>query len=207
MLEKENQEFQRSQDERMLVAKLRDGNNAAYEELIRAYGPRLLILAQNMLNDQDSAKDCLQEAYIQAFKNIDKFEERSTLSTWLYRITVNCALMHLRSQKQKNETSFDALMPKFDGDGCRIEPLWAEFQSVETMMESAETKKVVYKAIQQLPEDYRIVLILRDIEELSTNDAAEILEVSKAVVKTRLHRARSALKKLLEPLLKEGQSC
>ena len=122
--------------------------------------------------------------------------------TWLHRIVVNSALMKLRTQRRLNEGSIDELMPAFDGNGCRIEAPWQEIETPERILERAQSSDMVLRAIERLPDDYRIVLMLRDIEELSTRETAELLDCSENAVKVRLHRARAALKGLLEPLLR-----
>ena len=191
-------------DQDRLVAGLRDGDEAMYEVLVREYGRRMLLVARRLMRDEDDARDCVQEALLQAFRKIDTFEGRSALNTWLHRIVVNAALSKLRSRERKREDSLDELLPKFDDLGCRIEPQSATLRSVESIVEQKENAKLVRRAIDELPETYRTVLLLRDIEHLNTEETATLLEISANAVKIRLHRARAILKKKLEPLLREG---
>ena len=158
--------------------------------------------ALKFLQDKGHAEDAVQVAFTKILTNIDGFEGRSALKTWMHRIVVNEALMILRKIKRRQEQSIDGLMPKFDGSGCRVEFDLTETETPEELLEKAQTSRAVSAAINQLPDPYRIVLCLRDIEELSTLEVCEMLDISEANVKVRLHRARAALKKLLEPVLK-----
>jgi len=111
-------------------------------------------------------------------------------------------LMVLRNQRRTTTDDVDHLMPVFDEDRCRIENDWGNSETPLAQVERAQTRALVSERIEQLPDKYRIVLILRDIEELSTSQVAEMLDLSEANVKIRLHRARAALKNLLEPLIR-----
>ena len=188
--------------ESSLVAALKSGDDGAAETLVRTYGPRLLAVATRILNDRALAEDCLQETFLAAFRKIDGFEERASLRSWLHRIAVNQALMKLRSRKAKAERPIDDLQPEFDADHCRLEPSWSQLATPEEIFEDAGRRALVRRKIEELPESYALVLKLRDIEELTTAEVAEALDTSEANVRVRLHRARAALKVLLEPLLK-----
>ena len=185
-----------------LIAGLRRGDETAAEVLVRQNGPWMLNLARRMLKNDAAAADAVQEAFISAFANIGKFEGRSTLKTWLHRIVVNKCLMQLRSQKQKAEESLDKWMPSFDSNNCRIEPPWTRLLSADEICQSKQLSAAVQTAIQDLPEHFRIILQLRDIEGFSTAEVAESLGLSVSNVKVRLHRGRSALKLILEPVLR-----
>lgn len=188
-----------SHDERDLVLRLREGDDAAYEEVIRRHGPMLVGVASRLLRDPDDALDCFQEAMLRAFEKIDSFDGRSKISTWLYRIVVNTCLMRLRASKARPLVSIEELLPVFDSNDCRIESL-IQPPPAETLLEREETRGVVRAAVDSLPDSYRTVLVLRDFEELSTAEVADLLGIEPNNVKVRLHRARAALKKLLEPL-------
>jgi len=155
-----------------------------------------------MLRDQGLAEDTVQAAFASIFRTLGKFEGRSSLKTWMHRIVANQALMQLRKARRLQETSIDALLPEFDASGCRVEEAWRIVETPEALLAKSQTKGAVLALIDTLPDTYRIVLVLRDIEELSTAEVAEMLELTEANVKVRLHRARAALKKLLEPLLR-----
>ena len=189
-------------DESELVAALRAGEAAAYETLVRTYGPRLLATSRRILRDEALAEDCLQETFLKAFGKIDGFEGRSALGTWLHSILVNQSLMKLRKNKRERHEQIDDLMPQFDSNACRIEAPWSYLATPDELLEQDQTRALVQSKIDQLPENYRIVLQLRDIEEFDTETVAAMLGISPGAAKVRLHRARAALKVLLEPLLR-----
>lgn len=186
-------------DEVRFVAELQEGRAEAFEHLVRGYGGRMLAVARRLLHHEEDAQDAVQEAFVNAFRSIGTFDGRSQIGTWLHRIVVNAALMKLRRKARKPERSIEELLPTWLPDGHREAPgpAWAE--SGESMLARRETRELVRQSIEQLPETYRTVLVLRDIEELDTEETARLLEVTSAVVKTRLHRARQALRTLLDP--------
>ncbi|MBV8357997.1 MAG: sigma-70 family RNA polymerase sigma factor [Deltaproteobacteria bacterium] len=184
----------------ILVAGLRSGDQHAFEEMVRIFGGRLLATARRYLRSEADAWDALQDAFICAFKSIDTFKGDSQLSTWLHRIVVNCALMHLRAQRNCAEADggeIDELLPRFDTRGNWIDE-GSQSAPAHVLFEASETRAMVRQCIDLLPDNYRIVLILRDIEELATDEVALLLDVTPSNVKVRLHRARQALKALLE---------
>jgi RNA polymerase sigma-70 factor (ECF subfamily) len=182
-----------------LLARLRAGNDAAFAELIRRHSGRLLAVVRRLLRREEDAQDALQEAFLSAFRALDKFDGRSQLGTWLHRIAVNCALMKLRAQQRRPEQSIDDLLPTFYDDGHRQNPGPAWKLTADRAVEQAETRELVRRAIDQLPDSYRVVLVLRDIEQWDTAAVAEHLGIEAGAVKTRLHRARQALRTLLDP--------
>ena len=189
-------------DERLLVVRLQKGDAAAYEQVVRDNGPRMLAVARRILTDESDAQDAVQEAFLSAFRSIAKFEGGSLVSTWLHRITVNACLMRLRKKRRLDEVSLDGMLPGFSPEGYVTKPTdtWVDRPS---SMEQAELRATVRAAIDKLPEHYRIVLILRDIEGLDTAQTASLLETTEAAVKIRLHRARQALRELLDPSLRD----
>lgn len=192
-------------NEAELVAGLREGTDAAFDQLVGWLGQPLFHVAHRILRDPHETQDCLQDAFVSAFKSIDSFEGKSSLKTWLHRIVVNQALMRLRSRKRKSESGIDDLLPEFDEDQCRVEAPWLAPEPVEQLLQRRERRELVRRAIDELPESYRLVLVLRDIEGYDTDEVADLLETTPGAVKTRLHRARAALKKALQPMLeREG---
>jgi len=186
--------------ETALVARLRAGDETAYAELVRTQGGRMLAVARRLLRNEDDAADAVQEAFVSAFRAIASFEGGARLSTWLHRIVVNAALMKLRTRSRRPEVSIEELLPKFFEDGHHVdEP--AEWRSPAQLdaLERQETRQLVREQIDQLPADYRTVLMLRDIEGLDTKETAELLGVTPNAAKIRLHRARLALRTLLDP--------
>ena len=186
-----------------VLSKLKDGDEAAWEHVVRSHAPYVLALCTRILGRHHDAEDCTQAVFARVFKSLETFESRSTLRTWIHRITVNCALSQLRQIKSKSEDSLDYLMPMFDVGGCRIEPTWHVEESIEDLLQRKSVSRTVWNAIDALPATVREILILRDFEGHSTREAAEIIGIGESLVKVRLHRARAALKKLLEPLFEK----
>jgi RNA polymerase sigma-70 factor (ECF subfamily) len=172
------------------------------EKLVREHISWMLALARRMLGDHALAEDAVQDAFINAFRALDSFEGRSSLKTWLHRITVNACLTKMRQSRQRAEQVIDEYLPEFDQYNCRIEAPWDHLASVDDILENDQLRDLVRTKIFELPEQYRNVLLLRDIEGYDTGEVALLLDISVSNVKVRLHRARSALKKLLEPLLR-----
>lgn len=189
-----------------LLAALRAGEESAFETLVRTQGGRMLSVARRFLGNDEDAQDAVQEAFLSAFKALAEFDGRSKLSTWLHRIVVNAALMKLRSQKRRPEQSIDDLLPKFKDDGHEAVPR-TRWKNSDTEAERSETQRLIREQILTLPETYRTVLLLRDIEEHDTETVARMLDVSPAAVKVRLHRARQALRTLLDPLFGGQPAC
>lgn len=188
-------------DDAALIARLRAGEDAAFETVVRLYYGRLFAIARRMLTDEEDAKDAVQDALLSAARGIQGFEGGARLSTWLHRIVVNASLMKLRSRtrRRRQERPISELLPTFLEDGHQAEPaaMWSEGEGVS--LERSETRQLVRRCIDELPESYRAVLILRDIEGFDTDETARLLDLSSAAVKTRLHRARQALRELLDP--------
>ena len=184
-------------DEAALLQGLKKGDDWASEALVRAFGARMLSVARRIVGNDEDARDVVQSAYLSAFRAIGTFEGSAQISTWLHRIVVNTALMRLRSRRRKPEESIEALLPAFKADGHFAERFASGSLTADQLLERKETRRIVRGAIEQLPDPYRTVLILRDIEEMSTQEVADALEITPSAVKVRLHRARQALFTLL----------
>jgi len=189
-------------EEGTLIDGLRNGDEQAFEILVMKFGPRLLAKARRYLRSEDEARDVLQDAFLCAVRSIGNFKGDSRLSTWLHRIIINCAFMYLRtkkrhSEKQDAEIDIDELLPRFDSAGNWMDGD-SRSMSAEVSFEMFETRAAVRRCIEQLPVAHRIVLILRDIDELDTEEVASLLGVTGNNVKVRLHRARQALKALID---------
>lgn len=186
--------------EQALIEALRRGEGAAYERLVREYGGAMLSVARRFHKSEDDARDAVQDAMIAAFKAMPFFREDARLGTWLHRITVNACLMKLRSARRRPVESLDELLPRFDDTGHRIGA--AEDVDWSTALvdgiDAPKLRERVRACIAQLPDSYREVLLCRDIEEMDTAETAAQLGISAENVKTRLHRARQALRTLLE---------
>lgn len=190
-------------EEAALLARLRAGDGDAYERWVRASAPRVLRVARRLLRNEQDAQDATQEAFLSAFKHLDSFDGSSRLSTWLHRIAVNAALMKLRSKRRRPEDSIEDRLPRFDAAGEHEHAPWAWAARGDAALGSAEVREAVRAAIDELPGLYRDVLLLRDIEELTTEEAAAALGITVAALKTRLHRARLALRERLDALMRE----
>ena len=193
---------ERSKRQNVPLARAAQDRETQAERLVRDNIAWMLALSERMLRDRGLAEDAVQEAFIAAFRGLDNFERRSTLKTWLHRITVNASLTKLRQLKRLAEKPIDEYLPEFDRHDCRIEAPWTNLTPLQEVLENDDLCATVRKAVDALPDSYRIVLQLRDIEGYDTNEVAELLEISAANVKVRLHRARAAIKKLLEPVLR-----
>ena len=191
-------------EEARLVERLRAGDPDAYEQVVRAYSPRMLTVARRFLNHEQDAQDAVQDAFLSAFKAIDQFQGDARFGTWLHRIGVNAALMKLRSRRRRPERSIDDLMPRFHDDGHLADAGADWAVTIDSAAGDRETRELVRRRIDELPESYRTILLLRDIEEQSTEDTATLLGISSSAVKTRLHRARQALRTLLDPHMREA---
>jgi RNA polymerase sigma-70 factor (ECF subfamily) len=175
------------------VARLKAGDEQAYEEVVRTLGGRLLAVARRFLHDEEAARDAVQDAFLSAFRSIQRFDEQAQLSTWLHRIVVNAALMRIRSRQRRPEQSIEPMLPVFADDGHHAAPVASWAETGERVLARKETRELVRAAIAELPESYRTALLLRDIEELSTKEAADLVGISENALKLRLHRARQAL--------------
>jgi RNA polymerase sigma-70 factor (ECF subfamily) len=185
-----------------LVARLRAGDEDAFSDLVRRCGGSLLATARRFLRNEEDARDAVQEAFLKAHQAIDSFQGGSRVSTWVHRILVTTCLMKLRSQRRKPEDSIEDLLPRFLEDGHTAEnnPEWSDGPYSDALRR--ETQARVRALIDQLPESFRTVILLRDIEELDTSEVAKVLECTENAVKIRLHRARQALRTLLDPYMR-----
>jgi RNA polymerase sigma-70 factor (ECF subfamily) len=189
------------EEEEELVARLRAGDESAFETLVRREGPRLLAAARRILRDEEDARDSVQEAFLAAHRALASYQGDARVSTWLYRIGINTALMRLRSRRRRREEPIEPLLPRFAADGHHADPVRAWPADAEASLGRRELFALVRQAIDRLPESYRTVLMLRDVEGLDTAEAAQALGLRPEALKMRLHRARQALRTLLDPEL------
>jgi RNA polymerase sigma-70 factor (ECF subfamily) len=193
-------------DEEALLGRLRRGDERAYEELVRAFGGRMLAVATRILRNEEDARDAVQTAYLSAFRSLHGFEGGCRLSTWLHRIVVNAALMKLRTSRRRPEESIEPLLPTFLDDGHHREQFSKSDLPADEQLEQAETRATVRACIARLPDRYRSILVMRDIEDLSTMEVAAMLGVTPNAVKIRLHRARQALTTLLREQFQQAET-
>lgn len=194
---------QSADDERELLVALRRGDDHAFEAVIRVHGRAVLACARRLLGNEEDARDCVQETLLAAFRSVGTFEGKSRQSTWLHRIAVNHALMRLRRRRARPELAIEDLLPRFLEDGHHADPPcpWSEAQTVA--LQTAESRRIVRDAIERLPAQHREVVMLRDLEGLSTEETAELLGITSNAAKIRLHRARQALRTLLDQRLED----
>ncbi len=185
-------------EETVFLDLVRAGDPAATEAFVRRHGPQMLAVARRFFRAEQDAEDAVQDAFLSAFRSIGDFAGQSQTSTWLHRIVVNACLMRLRTARRRPAQSLDALLPTFDDTGHQHRPTPAWNPPPTDAAEVSELRRAVRAAIDELPEPFRVVLLLRDIEELDTQATAEALGLTVAAVKTRLHRARQALRTLIE---------
>jgi len=182
-------------DDRQLVARLRSGDEAAYEEVLRRYEVKVYNLTRGMTRNDDDAQDAMQDTFLSVFKNIGRFKGDSSLSTWIYRIAVNSALMKLRKRRRDDRNvSIDEYMPDFDDTGHRVAVVPDWHPAVDKMLLDKELAGMLRGWIAELAPEYRSVFLLRDQEGLSNEEVATVLKLSVAAVKSRLHRARLYLR-------------
>jgi RNA polymerase sigma-70 factor (ECF subfamily) len=188
-----------SPEESSLLARLQAGDQDAFAACVNGYCGRLLVVTRRILENEEDARDAVQDAFLSAFQAVGRFEGRSGLGTWLHRIAVNAALGRLRSRRRSPENSIEDLLPHFGDGEHQLDPPVPWKETSPMIVEQQESRELVRRCINQLPETYRTVLVLRDIEELDTQETAEMLGTSPGIVKTRVHRARQALRTLLDP--------
>jgi RNA polymerase sigma-70 factor (ECF subfamily) len=191
-------------DEVALLARMQAGDEDAFEVCVRTYCSRLLLVALRILRNEADANDAVQDAFLSAFKGLSQFQGQARLGTWLHRIVVNAALARLRRRKRHPERSIEDLLPHFGDDEHQLDPPVPWKEAPDKSLLQQELSELVQRCIGQLPEDYRTVLLLRDIEGFDSQETARLLETSLGVVKTRLHRARQALRSLLDPYFRRG---
>ncbi|SRR5258708_4334580 len=185
-------------DEPQLIARLRAGEESAFDQLVRSTSGRLLATARRLVRNEEEARDVVQSAFIRAFQSLSRFRAESRISTWLHRIVVNEALMRLRSRANAEQPSIDDLLPTFVDDGHQTRDTIDWSESAEAALQRKETAEIVRRNIDKLPDSYRTVLVMRDLEEMSNAEIADALGISANLVKVRIHRARQALRTLLE---------
>ena len=191
-------------DEQALIAASKNGDPAALDELVRAHQGRVYAFAMRMCRNVEDAKDILQETFLGMVRSLREFREESKFSTWLYRIASNACLKKRRrgvhDPTPEQELSLDELMPRPDADGRKAEiPDWSE--DAERALLRGELTARMETAIDKLPKEYKIVLVLRDVEGLSAEETAQAVGLSVAAVKSRLHRARVFVRRELAEYL------
>jgi len=175
------------------------GDEKAFEQLVIQESPRLFRVIVRILGDDDEAQSILQETFLQAYQRMHTFRKESKLTTWLYAIGINLARASLRKSRRLSsleDQEVERMQPDFNrGMFVETPAVW----DPSKVTELSDRQQLVRRGIEQLPEDYRAIVVLRDIEEYSTDEVAKMLDISSGAVRVRLHRARGALRKLLDP--------
>lgn len=188
--------------EALLVRRLRERDEQAFRELIADYGDQVYNLLYRMTGSRDEAQDVAQEVFITVFKSIDQFRGEAKLSTWLYRVAANhCKnrIKYLARRHDKKTSDYDDIAERQSGGGAAAVGA-GHITRPDEALEDRQLELEVQAAIAELEEDHRLVVVLRDIEELSYEEIVEITGLPEGTVKSRLHRARLALKQKLEKL-------
>jgi len=184
-----------------LVHACQNGDVEAFEQLVTRYDRKLLRIAQSVTRNKEDSQDAVQETFLKVFQHLGEFREDSQFSTWLFRITVNQSLMKLRKQRTTRELSLDERF-ETEGNAVPIEVTdWSP--NPEQLYGTSELRRILIKTLEALPSILRTVFVLRDIEELSIDQTAEILKVSRSAVKARLWRARLQLRERLNEYFSE----
>jgi RNA polymerase sigma-70 factor (ECF subfamily) len=184
--------------EAVLVERARKGDRDAFEELVRRHAQRLHAVVLRFVADPEEAREVTQDAFLRAWRGIDRFQGQSQFFTWLYRIGINEA----KRRAERRPPAWTTL--SLDDEAEPEAPDWSE--APQTRLEQSDLREALEEAVRALPFEYRAPLILRDIEGLSTAEAAEVMDLGEAAFKSRLHRARLAVRRALDEHFRERES-
>jgi RNA polymerase sigma-70 factor (ECF subfamily) len=185
-------------NESKLIRRVGEGDVQAFHDLVRPYERAIFLAALSLVRNEADAEDVAQEAILKAFKNLSRFRQEAKFSTWVIQITINEAKMKLRKDRRHLYESLDEGQQNNEGD--YVPKDFADWREIPSeALEQSELRRAIVKALDSLPEKYRTVLILRDVQQLSINETAQVLGLSEANVKTRLCRARLQMRDALAP--------
>lgn len=189
------------ENDRSLLAKARVGDIEAFEELIESYRKKVFNIALRMVGNREDASDLAQEVFIRIFKSLKSFKEESQFSTWVYRITTNVCLDHIRKNKKTNNVSLEEEIELSENS---VKKQYSDASpSPDIIAERNEVRRIISSAVRLLPEDHRSVIVLRDIQGFSYEEISKILNCPEGTVKSRLNRARQILRERLGDKLLE----
>jgi RNA polymerase sigma-70 factor, ECF subfamily len=191
-------------DDAALAERARAGDDTAFGTLVERYQERVYRLALRLSSNPSDAEEVLQEAFLQAWRKIDTFRGDARFGTWLYRIATNEALMRKRAARRRPAESLEALLPQFDESGLLANLDYQRSARADELLERAELAQRAREALDLLDENYRAVFVLRDLEEMSTEETARVLEITPEAVRQRLHRARLMVRGYLGKLVGES---
>jgi len=193
MLAKENSDLE-------LIQGVVEGREEAFEELLQRYSSKVLNLALRITRSNEDAEEVLQDVFVTIFKKVRGFEQKSAFSSWLYRVTLNTAFMKLRARNRRKAISLEDIDP-------HVRMNWVSKRSdsadIEFISTRHEVRHAIEEAVEQLPQDYRAIFILRDVDGLSNQAVSEVLKLSVPAIKSRLHRSRVMLREKLQNYFNE----
>ncbi len=178
----------------LLVAGLRAGDPEAVESLLAKYEARIYRLALGITRNSADAEEVCQDVFLNVFRNIEGFEGKSSLGTWIYRIATNAALMKIRGKARSLEVPWDEVLPRFSEEGSHVAPVPDWSRDPEASLLQTELRTALRRALEELPGEYRAVVLLRDVEGLPADEAAKALGLTVPALKARLHRGRLFLR-------------
>ena len=188
-----------SKSEEDILEGLKQRENWAYQEVIDRYAEKLYRVAYRFFPQEESAQDIVQDVLKKIVEKIHTFKGESSLYTWLYRVTVNECLMKLRSSRSKKTVPWDDILPKFENGALLNHDSYKDWNNLpDEQVMVKEASEFIRQCVEELPEDYRAAYIVKDLEQRSENEVCEMLGLTKAVMKVRVHRARLYLRKRLE---------
>ncbi|MBI5479668.1 MAG: sigma-70 family RNA polymerase sigma factor [Deltaproteobacteria bacterium] len=186
--------------ERLLIRRLRERDEVAFSEVVRLYQHKVYNLLYRMIGSHEEAEDLAQEVFVTVFKSIDTFRGESKFSTWLYRVAANHCKNRIKYLSRRSRTSGDGLdgVPEHSMEDAGSAPLQSHIDAPDKILEGLQLEKLLAQAIASLDEEHRLLIVLRDVEELSYQEIGEITSLNEGTVKSRLHRARMAIKEHIE---------
>ena len=187
-----------SGSEEILIEELRKGEPEAFDQVVEDYSNQIFRLAYGITHDAMEAQDIIQDVLVTLFRKINEFQGKSSILTWLYRVTVNASLDRVRKRKRRSEIlDLEEYLPKFKQDGHIAEDVVDWSQAPLDNLLNREAMEKIKEAIDSLPEEMRVVLIMKDVEGFQLKQICDVLELSLPAIKSRLHRARMALRGIL----------
>jgi RNA polymerase sigma-70 factor, ECF subfamily len=182
--------------DRQLISEIKNKNEGCFEELINRYSTKVFNLAMRITRNQEDAEDVLQDVCTTVFTKISSFEGKSQFSSWLYRVAMNSSFMKIRSRKRRRTVSIEDLDPSSNQNWGTNR---SELTDIDTMTTRHELREAIERAVDALPNEYKAIFVLRDIDGLSNQSVSEVLELSVPAVKSRLHRSRLLMREQLQP--------
>ncbi|HZL20670.1 MAG TPA: sigma-70 family RNA polymerase sigma factor [Polyangia bacterium] len=186
--------------ERLLIARLKERDGRAFDEIVQLYGDKVFSLVYRMLGNRHEAEDVAQEVFITVFKTVDGFRGEAKFSTWLLRIAANQSKNRIKylSRRPTDGGEVEDALQMRAGSGTPAPVIQAQIEGPDVLMEAAELESLMQRSIAALDEEHRLLVILRDVEELSYQEIGEITGLPEGTIKSRLHRARMAIKEELD---------